>query len=82
MSAGWRTSPWSTSRHIGLPLPRVEQPSPALEHDLDVDVAIVGAGYTGLSTAYHLKKDHGITATVVKRTGSVGAAAGEMAVLP
>ena len=44
----------------------IEQPSPALEHDLDVDVAIVGAGYTGLSTAYHLKKDHGITATVVE----------------
>ncbi|MGR0068154.1 NAD(P)/FAD-dependent oxidoreductase [Bordetella bronchiseptica] len=44
----------------------IEQPSPALEHDLDVDVAIIGAGYTGLSTAYHLKKDHGITATVVE----------------
>jgi glycine/D-amino acid oxidase-like deaminating enzyme len=29
---------------------------PALEHDLDVDVAIVGAGYTGLWTAYYLKR--------------------------
>ena len=29
-------------------------PSPALDHDLDVDVAIVGAGYTGLWTAYYL----------------------------
>ncbi len=29
-------------------------PSPALDRDLDVDVAIVGAGYTGLWTAYYL----------------------------
>ena len=29
---------------------------PKLDHDLDVDVAIVGAGFTGLWTAYYLKK--------------------------
>jgi glycine/D-amino acid oxidase-like deaminating enzyme len=29
---------------------------PALEHDLDVDVAIIGAGYTGLWSAYYLKR--------------------------
>jgi glycine/D-amino acid oxidase-like deaminating enzyme len=29
-------------------------PRPALDTDLDVDVAIVGAGYTGLWTAYYL----------------------------
>jgi glycine/D-amino acid oxidase-like deaminating enzyme len=29
-------------------------PRPALHRDLDVDVAIVGAGYTGLWTAYYL----------------------------
>ena len=29
-------------------------PRPALGGDLDVDVAIVGAGYTGLWTAYYL----------------------------
>lgn len=35
----------------GTPTPR-----PALPGDLDVDVAIVGAGYTGLWTAYYLKR--------------------------
>ena len=29
-------------------------PRPSLAGDLDVDVAIVGAGYTGLWTAYYL----------------------------
>ena len=31
-------------------------PRPTLEHDLDVDVSIIGAGYTGLWTAYYLKR--------------------------
>jgi len=31
-------------------------PRPGLEHDLDVDVAIVGAGFTGLWTAYYLAR--------------------------
>jgi glycine/D-amino acid oxidase-like deaminating enzyme len=30
-------------------------PRPSLERDLDVDVAIVGGGYTGLWTAYYLR---------------------------
>ncbi len=37
-----------------------------LGRDLDVDVAIVGAGYTGLSTAYHLARDHGVKAVVLE----------------
>jgi glycine/D-amino acid oxidase-like deaminating enzyme len=31
-------------------------PRPALQGDIEVDVAIVGAGYTGLWTAYYLKR--------------------------
>ncbi|MFJ4163921.1 NAD(P)/FAD-dependent oxidoreductase [Microbacterium sp. NPDC089698] len=38
-------------QQIGAPAPRPELPG-----DLTVDVAIVGAGYTGLWTAYYLKR--------------------------
>lgn len=38
-------------QQIGLPAPRRTLPG-----SIDVDVAIVGAGYTGLWTAYYLKK--------------------------
>ncbi|WP_405218586.1 NAD(P)/FAD-dependent oxidoreductase [Agrococcus sp. Ld7] len=41
-------SHWWTS--LGMPEAR-----PSLDGDLDVDVAIVGGGYTGLWTAYYLK---------------------------
>lgn len=37
-------------------LPGELEPRPSLSGPLDVDVAIVGAGYTGLWTAYYLKK--------------------------
>ncbi|WP_281555931.1 FAD-binding oxidoreductase [Thalassomonas sp. RHCl1] len=37
-----------------------------LKQDLDVDVAIIGAGYTGLSCALHLAREHGIKATVLE----------------
>src|SRR3569623_3653704 len=39
--------------HCFSELPR---PRPALPGDRDADVCIVGAGYTGLWTAYYLKK--------------------------
>ncbi|GAA1823798.1 NAD(P)/FAD-dependent oxidoreductase [Agromyces salentinus] len=39
-------------RQVGMPAPR-----PALPGDLHADVAIVGAGYTGLWAAYYLKRD-------------------------
>ena len=48
---------------IGLPYRRA-----ALEGDTTADVAIIGAGYTGLWTAYYLKKaDPGLTVIVVEK---------------
>jgi glycine/D-amino acid oxidase-like deaminating enzyme len=32
-------------------------PNPPLEGEIRVDVAVIGGGFTGLSTAYHIKKD-------------------------
>ncbi len=34
--------------------------------DMDADVVVIGSGYTGLSTAIHLAKEHGIKATVLE----------------
>jgi glycine/D-amino acid oxidase-like deaminating enzyme len=43
-------------------------PRPALGGDLDVDVAIVGAGYTGLWTAYYLRQhDPSVRVAVIER---------------
>jgi glycine/D-amino acid oxidase-like deaminating enzyme len=33
-------------------------PNPPLEGDLSADVAIIGGGFTGLSAAYHLRRDN------------------------
>jgi glycine/D-amino acid oxidase-like deaminating enzyme len=42
-------------------------PSPALQGDLEVDVAIIGAGFTGLATAYNLRKnDQGVSVAVLE----------------
>jgi glycine/D-amino acid oxidase-like deaminating enzyme len=50
-------------RQIGMPTLR-----PALPGSVDVDVAIVGAGYTGLWTAYYLKKaDPSLRIVVLER---------------
>ncbi|MFT4784043.1 MAG: glycine/D-amino acid oxidase-like deaminating enzyme [Paracoccaceae bacterium] len=38
---------------------------PALNADIHADVAIVGAGYTGLSAALHLAQDHGVASVVL-----------------
>ncbi|MDQ1520029.1 MAG: hypothetical protein QOI55_1102, partial [Actinomycetota bacterium] len=43
-------------------------PRPSLPGDIDVDVAIVGAGYTGLWTAYYLRQhDPSLQVAVVER---------------
>ncbi|NND58212.1 MAG: FAD-dependent oxidoreductase [Xanthomonadales bacterium] len=39
-------------------IPGCLDPGPALATDIESDVAIVGAGYTGLWTAYYLKKNN------------------------
>ncbi|WP_408596215.1 NAD(P)/FAD-dependent oxidoreductase [Pseudomonas sp. PLMAX] len=49
----------SAWRTISLWMDQLDEPlvaRAALEQDLDVDVAIIGAGYTGLWTAYYLKR--------------------------
>ena len=38
----------------------------AVSQDIDVDVAIIGAGYTGLSCALHLARNHDIKAHVIE----------------
>lgn len=48
------------------PAPATDGPVRA---DMDVDVAIIGSGYTGLSCALHLARDHGIKATVLEANG-------------
>lgn len=37
-----------------------------ITQDTDVDVAIIGGGYTGLATAIFLAKEHGVRATVLE----------------
>jgi glycine/D-amino acid oxidase-like deaminating enzyme len=57
----------------GLPMPESlwaatappASPTPRLEESIDTDVAIVGAGYTGLSTALHLAES-GVRACVLE----------------
>lgn len=49
-------SPWRT---LSLWMDQLDEPlsaRPALSEDLHADVAIIGAGYTGLWTAYYLKR--------------------------
>ena len=40
-------------------------PNPPLQKNIDIDIAVIGGGLSGLSTAYFLKKDHGINSRVV-----------------
>lgn len=49
-------------------LPEPVEARPSLEHDLEVDVAVVGGGYTGLWTAYYLQDaDPDLSVAIVER---------------
>ena len=45
--------------------------APSLTGDVDAEVAIIGGGYAGLSTALHLARDHGVSAVVIE-AGAIG----------
>ncbi len=47
-------------------------PNPPLEGDLQVDVAIIGGGFTGLSTAYFLRKAEPALQVAVLEAESIG----------
>ncbi len=53
---------------IGTAGPAPEDDGP-IHGDVDADVVIVGSGYTGLSAAIHLARDHGIKAVVLEANG-------------
>ncbi len=48
------------------------EPGPPLEGDLEADVVIIGAGFTGLWTAYHLLKASPSSRVVVLEASAVG----------
>lgn len=50
-------------------------PNPALNQNIEVDVAIIGGGYTGLSAAYHLMKYNPKLNVVVLEAKQVGSGA-------
>lgn len=47
--------------------PPLKANTAALEGSASCDVAVVGGGYTGLSAAYHLARDHGLEVRVLER---------------
>jgi len=56
------TSYWAEAS--GVAQGNIPEDDGIIEQDIDVDVAIIGAGYTGLSCALHLAREHGIKAHV------------------
>src|SRR6516165_5251039 len=56
MSGAGRAANYGHLSHWFARLGALGSPRPALEHSRDADVCIVGAGFTGLWTAYELKR--------------------------
>ena len=54
---------------IGTAGPAPQDDGP-VRGDIDADVVVIGSGYTGLSCALHLAKEHGIKATVLEANGA------------
>ena len=50
---------------IGTAGPAPDDDGP-VSRDMDADVVVIGSGYTGLSCAIHLAKEHGLKATVLE----------------
>ena len=48
---------------------------PRLEHDIEVDVAVVGGGFTGLATAYYLKVGNPALRVVLLESQRLGSGA-------
>lgn len=44
----------------------------SLNKDIDVDVAVIGGGYTGLSAAYHIKKSNPASTVIILEAKRVG----------
>jgi glycine/D-amino acid oxidase-like deaminating enzyme len=65
----------STPQSISLWMDQMAEhirPRPALTGDLQVDIAIIGAGYTGLWTAYYLKKANPALSIAILEAQTVG----------
>lgn len=61
-------SDYAPTYWIGTAGPAPQDDGPVIG-DMDVDVAVIGSGYTGLSCAIHLAKMHGIKAVVLEANG-------------
>ncbi|SMO99854.1 NAD(P)/FAD-dependent oxidoreductase [Paracoccus laeviglucosivorans] len=61
-------SDYAPTYWIGTAGPAPDDDGP-VRADMDVDVAVIGSGYTGLSCAIHLARAHGIKATVLEANG-------------
>lgn len=61
-------SDYAPTYWIGTAGPAPEDDGP-VSSDIDVDVVVIGSGYTGLSCAIHLAKMHGIKAHVLEANG-------------